>query len=70
MGIGRYKDWETYLPICQEMAGKFGGMIQEILDASKLNFAFEKEPLEEVLLNTFVKELLSKRLILLRIIVM
>lgn len=59
MGIGRYKDWETYLPICQEMAGKFGGMIQEILDASKLNFAFEKEPLEEVLLNTFVKELLS-----------
>lgn len=59
MGIGRYKDWETYLPICQDMAVKFGEMIQEILDASKLNFTFENEPFEEVMLHTFVEKLLS-----------
>ena len=35
MGIGRYRDWETYLPVCRDMVNKFGVMIQEILDASK-----------------------------------
>ncbi|MCI8528156.1 MAG: HAMP domain-containing histidine kinase [Lachnospiraceae bacterium] len=64
MGIGRYKDWETYLPICQDMAVKFGGMIQEILDASKLNFSFESEPHEEVVLHTFVEKLLSPYLLI------
>lgn len=64
MGIGRYKDWETYLPICQDMAVKFGVMIQEILDASKLNFSFDTEPLEEVTLQPFVEELLSPYLLI------
>ena len=35
MGIGRDRDWETYLPVCRDMVNKFGVMIQEILDASK-----------------------------------
>ena len=35
VGIGRYRDWETYLPVCRDMVNKFGVMIQEILDASK-----------------------------------
>lgn len=64
MGIGRYKDWETYLPICQEMAVKFGKMIQEILDASKLNFDFESEPHEEVMLQAFVENLLPPCLLI------
>ncbi len=64
MGIGRYKDWETYLPICHDMAGKFSKKIQEILDASKLNFAFESEPLKEVMLHTFVERLLAPYLLI------
>lgn len=47
MGIGRYRDWETYLLVCKDMAGRFGVMIQEILDASRLNFTFEIETMEE-----------------------
>ncbi len=64
MGIGRYRDWETYLPICQDMAVKFGKMIQEILDASKLNFNFESEPFEEVMLHTFIESMLSPYLLI------
>ncbi|MDE6608007.1 MAG: HAMP domain-containing histidine kinase, partial [Lachnospiraceae bacterium] len=64
MGIGRYKDWETYLPICQDMAVQFGKMIQEILDASKLNFAFGNEPLEEIMLHAFIERLLSPYLLI------
>ncbi len=64
MGIGRYRDWETYLPVCQEMAGRFGGMIQEILDASKLNFSFAEEPAEEVRLQAFAEKLLPPWLLL------
>ena len=59
MGIGRYRDWETYLPVCRDMVRKFGVMIQEILDASKLNFYFEQEPLEEVSMRGFMEKVLS-----------
>lgn len=57
MGIGRYGDWENYLPVCREMAGRFGRMIQEILDASKTDFCVEEEP-EAVSLHGFVEKLL------------
>ncbi len=46
MGIGRYRDWETYLPVCRNMVEKFGVMIQEILDASKLSFSFGQEAID------------------------
>lgn len=59
MGIGRYRDWETYLPVCRDMVQKFGVMIQEILDASKLNFSFEQERLEEVSMRVFMGRVLS-----------
>lgn len=64
MGIGRYKDWETYLPVCKDMAVKFGGMIQEILDASKLNFSFESELFEEINLHFFIEKILSPHLLI------
>ncbi len=64
MGIGRYRDWETYLPVCRDMAAKFGEMIQEILDASKLNFSMESEPPEEIMLHTFAEKLLSPYLLI------
>ena len=59
MGIGRYRDWETYLPVCQGMVKKFSVMIQEILDASKLNFSFEQETAEEVSMRVFMEKVLS-----------
>lgn len=59
MGIGRYRDWETYLPVCRDMVQKFGVMIQEILDASKLNFSFEQETAEEVSMRAFMEKVLS-----------
>lgn len=66
MGIGRYRDWETYLPVCRDMAGRFGSMIQEILDASKLNFSFENDPFEEISLRIFAEEILSPYLMIAR----
>lgn len=59
MGIGRYRDWETYLPMCRDMVKKFGVMIQEILDASKLSFSFEQETAVEVSMETFLEKVLS-----------
>ncbi len=59
MGIGRYRDWETYLPVCRDMVKTFSVMIQEILDASKLNFSFEQEATEEVSMRVFMEKVLS-----------
>jgi two-component system sensor kinase Ihk len=59
MGIGRYKDWETYLPVCRDMVRRFGVMIQEILDASKLNLSFESEAQEEIMMGALTEKVLS-----------
>lgn len=59
MGIGRYWDWETYLPVCRNMVEKFGVMIQEILDASKLSFSFGQDAIEEVSMRVFMEKVLS-----------
>ncbi len=64
MGIGRYKDWETYLPVCRDMALRFGVMIQEILDASKMDLTFAGEPMEETALHCFVEKLLVPHLLI------
>ncbi len=64
MGIGRYRDWETYLPVCRDMVQKFGVMIQEILDASRLNFSFGQEKAEEVAMQAFVEKVLSPCLLI------
>lgn len=36
LGIGKYRNVEAYLPQCKEMTEQLTGMIQEILEASKL----------------------------------
>lgn len=35
LGVGKYREVETYLPECKEMAEQLSGMIQEILEASR-----------------------------------
>nr|WP_296463438.1 HAMP domain-containing sensor histidine kinase [uncultured Acetatifactor sp.] len=62
MGVGRYRDWETYLPVCRDMAGRFGVMIQEILDASRPGFS--QEAVEEVPMGGFMEKVLSPYLLI------
>lgn len=44
MEVGKYKDYEAYLPLCREQAERLGRMICDILDTSKLNAGLEDEP--------------------------
>ena len=44
MGIGKYKDYNTYLPLCKERSEQIAKMITEILDTSKLGTTVDPEP--------------------------
>lgn len=44
LGIGEYRVIETYLPRCKEITGQLGEMIQDILNASRLQVRVENEP--------------------------
>lgn len=37
LGIGKFQDYDTYLPVCKDMMLQLATMIQEVLDASKLS---------------------------------
>nr|WP_330397745.1 HAMP domain-containing sensor histidine kinase [Acutalibacter muris] len=41
LGVGKYQDYAIYLPECKEMVEQLSGMIQEILETSRLNLAGE-----------------------------
>lgn len=41
LGVGKYRDYATYLPECKEMVEQLSSMIHEILETSKLNTAIE-----------------------------
>ena len=43
LGIGKYKDRDTYLARCKELTDRLAQMIKEILDASRAEFAGEQE---------------------------
>lgn len=44
LGIGEYRDYETYLPRCKEITEQLGEMIRDILNASRLQVQVESEP--------------------------
>ena len=46
LGIGKYKDRDTYLAKCKGMTDRLAQMIKEILDASRAEFAGEQERTE------------------------
>ena len=46
LGVGKYKDRDTYLAKCKEMTDRLSQMIKEILDASRAKFADEQERTE------------------------
>lgn len=41
LGVGKYQDYAVYLPECKEMVEQLSGMIQEILETSRLNISDE-----------------------------
>lgn len=43
LGIGKYKDRDTYLARCKELTDRLAQMIKEILDTSRAEFAGEQE---------------------------
>lgn len=43
LGVGKYKDYDRYLPECKAMTVRLGIMIRDILDASKAGRAVENE---------------------------
>jgi len=43
LGVGKYKDYDTYLSECKEMTGQLAGMIHDILDTSRLSLSSENE---------------------------
>jgi len=43
LGVGKYKDRDTYLAKCKALTDRLAQMIKEILDASKAEFAGEQE---------------------------
>lgn len=57
MEVGKYKDYEAYLPVCKEQTEQIGNMISEILDASKLGAAIENEKLQTFNLSDYLFKL-------------
>jgi signal transduction histidine kinase len=57
MEVGKYKDYETYLPLCREQTEQIGKMISEILDTSKLGANIEHEQSRTFNASTYLSEL-------------
>ncbi len=55
LGVGKYKDYDTYLPECREMTGRLADMIHDILETSKAGMSAENEEAVE----TDLSEMLS-----------
>ena len=58
LGIGKYKDRDTYLARCKELTDRLAQMIKEILDASRAEFAGEQEQTDFLIadaLNTVIE---------------
>ncbi len=43
LGIGKYNDYEVYLPLCKERTEQLSKMISEVLDASRLGTTVAEE---------------------------
>lgn len=51
LGVGKYKDRDTYLAKCKALTDRLAQMIKEILDASRAEFAGEQEQMEFAVLD-------------------
>lgn len=57
LGVGKYKDYELYLPKCKEISEQLGNMICEILNTSKMNLLADDEEHIETDMHTMITEL-------------
>ncbi len=57
LGVGKYKDYDTYLPECREMTGRLADMIHDILETSKAGMSAENEEAVEVDLSELLSSL-------------
>lgn len=48
LGVGKYKDFDTYLPECREMTGRLADMIHDILETSRAGISAENGEETEV----------------------
>jgi len=48
LGIGKYKDYDTYLPECKEMTERLADMIHDIIETSKVGISVGCETAAEV----------------------
>lgn len=48
LGVGKYKNYEIYLPECKEMVEHLSDMIHEIIETSKAGLSVEDEPATEI----------------------
>lgn len=60
MEVGKYKDYETYLPLCKEQTEQLGKMISEILDTSKLGANIENEQPQTIDVSAYLSELCAQ----------
>ncbi len=47
LGVGKYKDYETYLPQCKELTQQLSVMIRDILETSKLGLGINDEAAQQ-----------------------
>ncbi len=57
LGIGKYKDYDSYLPECKEMTEHLAEMIHDILETSKLGVSAKNEPAIRVDLSNMLSYL-------------
>ena len=55
LGVGKYKDRDTYLLQCKDITTQLSAMIKEVLDTSKIDFATERQNAE--IFGTYLEEL-------------
>lgn len=48
LGVGKYKDYEVYLPECKEMVEQISDMIHEIIETSKAGLSVDNEPATKI----------------------
>ncbi len=66
LGVGKYKDYDTYLPECKEMTGRLAGMIHDILETSKAGMPAENEGAAEVDLSELLSSLCEPYMLIAR----
>ena len=66
LGVGKYKDYDTYLPECREMTGCLADMIHDILETSKAGMSAENEEAVETDLSEMLSSLCEPYMLIVR----